>query len=51
MVFLHGVTQRAFRMAWLDLTVDWFEEELNPPNASVLQLYRDARGWWAERYL
>ena len=51
LVFLHGVTQRAFRMAWLDLSVDWFEEEPNPPNASVLQLSRDENGWWRERYL
>jgi broad specificity phosphatase PhoE len=50
-VFLHGVTQRAFRMAWLDLTVDWFEEEPNPPNASVLQIYREPDGPWRERYL
>jgi broad specificity phosphatase PhoE len=50
-VFLHGVTQRAFRMAWLNLSVDWFEEEPNPPNASVLMLHRDAEDRWVERYL
>jgi 2,3-bisphosphoglycerate-dependent phosphoglycerate mutase len=40
-VFLHGVTQRAFRMSWLNLSVDWFEEEPNPENASVLLLERE----------
>lgn len=50
-VFLHGVTQRAFRMAWLNLSVDWFEEEANPPNASVLIIQRGADGRWADRYL
>jgi broad specificity phosphatase PhoE len=50
-VFLHGVTQRAFRMAWLNLSVDWFEEEPNPPNASVLLLYRGEDRRWTERYL
>ncbi|HSN97879.1 MAG TPA: phosphoglycerate mutase family protein [Candidatus Nanopelagicales bacterium] len=51
LVFLHGVTQRAFRMAWLNRTVDWFEEEPNPPNVSVLMIQRDAEGFWADRYL
>jgi len=41
-VFLHGVTQRAFRMSWLDHSVEWFEAEPNPPNASVLLLERNA---------
>jgi 2,3-bisphosphoglycerate-dependent phosphoglycerate mutase len=50
-VFLHGVTQRAFRMSWLDLGVDWFEEEPNPPNASILLIKRDAEQFWRERYL
>jgi broad specificity phosphatase PhoE len=50
-VFLHGVTQRAFRMAWLNLGVDWFEEEPNPSNASVLHIRRDAARGWIERYL
>jgi broad specificity phosphatase PhoE len=50
-VFLHGVTQRAFRMAWMNLAVDWFEEEPNPPNASVLVMQRDASGVWRDRYL
>ena len=50
-VFLHGVTQRAFRMAWLNRSVDWFEEEPNPPNASVLLLHRDEEQRWKERYL
>ena len=39
-VFLHGVTQRAFRMSWMDRSVEWFEAEPNPPNASVLVLQR-----------
>jgi broad specificity phosphatase PhoE len=50
-VFLHGVTQRAFRMAWMNLAVDWFEEEPNPSNASVLLIQRDASGVWRDRYL
>jgi broad specificity phosphatase PhoE len=49
--FLHGVTQRAFRMAWLNLGVDWFEEEPNPGNASVLLIRRDETRRWIERYL
>lgn len=51
LIFLHGVTQRAFRMAWLNLSVDWFEEEPNPPNASALLIYRGVDGRWTERYL
>lgn len=52
LVFLHGVTQRAFRMAWLNREVDWFEDEPNPPNASVLLIRRDAQQRrWIERYL
>lgn len=51
LVFLHGVSQRAFRMAWMSRAVDWFEEEPNPKNGSVLVLRRDASGAWAERYL
>jgi broad specificity phosphatase PhoE len=50
-VFLHGVTQRAFRMAWLNLRAEWFEREPNPDNASVLQLTRDASNRWTEKYL
>lgn len=50
-IFLHGVTQRAFRMAWLNLSVDWFEEEPNPPNGSVLLIHRGADRRWTERYL
>ena len=48
-VFLHGVTQRAFRMTWLDRTPEWFEDEPNPENASVVLLERDAHGRWADR--
>jgi 2,3-bisphosphoglycerate-dependent phosphoglycerate mutase len=51
-VFLHGVTQRAFRMSWLDRSVEWFEREPNPANASVLVLERDPQsGRWADRDL
>ena len=50
-VFLHGVTQRAFRMAWMNLPAEWFETEPNPANASVLQLARDDEGRWSERAL
>jgi 2,3-bisphosphoglycerate-dependent phosphoglycerate mutase len=35
LIFLHGVTQRAFRMAWMNHPVDWLEREPNPKNASV----------------
>jgi hypothetical protein len=38
-------------MTWLDLGVDWFEEEPNPPNASALVIQRDAEQIWRERYL
>jgi broad specificity phosphatase PhoE len=51
LLFLHGVTQRAFRMAWLNLGVDWFEEEPNPTNASVMHIRRDAGRGWVEHYL
>jgi broad specificity phosphatase PhoE len=51
LVFLHGVTQRAFRMAWLNLSVEWFEEEPNPPNASVLRIARGPDDHWGEAYL
>lgn len=51
LVFLHGVTQRAFRMAWMNLPAEWFETEPNPANASVLHIARDAEGRWAERHL
>jgi len=51
-VFLHGVTQRAFRMAWMNHPVTWFEEEPNPGNASVLTIRRDADSErWVEQYL
>ena len=51
-LFLHGVTQRAFRMAWFNRSVDWFEAEPNPANATVLLIERDpATGGWRERYL
>ena len=50
LVFLHGVTQRAFRMSFLNLSVDWFEEEPNAENASVLLLDRSGKRW-CERYL
>jgi broad specificity phosphatase PhoE len=50
-VFLHGVTQRAFRMHWFDRSPDWFEEEPNPANASVTLIERDGRGRWVDRVL
>lgn len=51
-VFLHGVTQRAFRMAWMNRSVDWFEAEQNPSNASLLMIERDVETQrWADRYL
>jgi broad specificity phosphatase PhoE len=51
LIFLHGVTQRALRMAWFDRAPDWFETEPNPPTASVLMIERDGNGRWTERYL
>lgn len=50
-IFLHGVTQRAFRMAWFNWSSDWFEEEPNPTNASVLVISRDDEHKWVERRL
>ena len=50
-VFLHGVTQRAFRMAWMNLPAEWFETEPNPANASVVRLARETDGRWAETVL
>ena len=50
-IFLHGVTQRAFRMAWFNRSVEWFEDEQNPGNASVLFIERGEGGAWCERYL
>jgi hypothetical protein len=46
-LFLHGVTQRAFRMAWSNYPVEWFEAEPNLNNASVLVMRRGAErnGW------
>lgn len=52
LVFLHGVTQRAFRMSWLNLSPAWFEKEPNPQNASALLLRRDGEeGYWEETWL
>jgi broad specificity phosphatase PhoE len=52
LVFLHGVTQRALRMAWFNHPVTWFEHEPNPANASVLWMRRDhSNGFWVDRYL
>lgn len=52
LIFLHGVTQRAFRMAWINRSVEWFEAETNPQNASVLLVERDAETQrWSDRYL
>jgi 2,3-bisphosphoglycerate-dependent phosphoglycerate mutase len=50
-IFLHGVTQRAFRMAWLNRAPTWFEHEPNPDNASVLRIHRDDHGGWIEHWL
>ena len=50
-IFLHGVTQRAFRMAWFNSSSDWFEAEPNPTNASVLVISRDADRRWVEHRL
>ena len=50
-MFLHGVTQRAFRMAWFDRGPEWFEAEPNPTTASVLSIERNAGGQWQEEYV
>lgn len=51
-IFLHGVTQRAFRMAWMNRSVEWFEAEKNPENASVLLIERDPETTrWTDRYV
>jgi broad specificity phosphatase PhoE len=51
-LFVHGITQRAFRMAWFDRTIDWMEKEPNPPNASLLAITRTDDGEdWQDRYL
>ncbi len=50
-IFLHGVTQRGFRMAWFNRSVEWFEDEPNPANATVLLIERGPDGAWHERYL
>ncbi|MEO7330028.1 MAG: histidine phosphatase family protein [Minicystis sp.] len=52
LVVLHGVTQRAFRMAWHNRSPEWFEQEPNPSNASVLHIHREpAGGPWVESWL
>lgn len=52
LVFLHGVTQRAFRMAWHNRSPEWFEQEPNPGNASVLRIHRPTVGGpWVETRL
>jgi hypothetical protein len=38
-------------MAWFNRGPVWFETEPNPPNASVLQIYRDDTCTWQERWL
>lgn len=48
LVFLHGVTQRAFRMAWFNRPIEWFESEKNPANASVVVIRRGPGGQWSE---
>ncbi|MFO0757595.1 MAG: histidine phosphatase family protein [Byssovorax sp.] len=51
-VVLHGVTQRAFRMAWHNRSPEWFEQEPNPPNTSVLRIYRpEPNAPWTEARL
>jgi broad specificity phosphatase PhoE len=50
-VFLHGVTQRAFRMAVMYHPVEWFENERNPSNASALIILRQPDGAWREQFL
>lgn len=44
----HGTSLRAFMMMWLRLLPEWFEEEPNPPNASVRVIddYQDEGYIW-----
>lgn len=52
LVFLHGVSQRALRMAWCNRSVAWFEDEPNPGNCSVLRIDRAGpSGPWRDCYL
>jgi broad specificity phosphatase PhoE len=37
LVFLHGVSQRALRMAWFNRPVEWFESEPNPRNCEAVR--------------
>ncbi len=34
----HGVTIRAFIMQWCHKTPEWFEEERNPNNCSIIRI-------------
>jgi hypothetical protein len=38
-------------MAWFNRSVEWFEAEPNPANASVLVIERSADGVWGERFV
>ena len=42
LIFLHGVSQRALRMAWFNYPVEWFESEPNPRNCEAVQFVRVA---------
>jgi broad specificity phosphatase PhoE len=50
-IFLHGVTERCFRMAWFNHPVEWLEAEPNPKNAHVRMISRGAGGGWQESML
>ena len=40
LIFLHGVSQRALRMAWFNRPVEWFESAPNPRNCEALRIRR-----------
>lgn len=37
----HGVTLRAFQMQWLHKSPEWFQEQINPQNASISLIESD----------
>ena len=54
LIFLHGVSQRALRMAWFNHPVEWFESEPNPRNCEAVRFVRVAdqeKDRWREEAL
>jgi 2,3-bisphosphoglycerate-dependent phosphoglycerate mutase len=40
-VVSHGVTIRAFVMQWMHYSPEWYSEQSNPDNASIIRIYSD----------